>query len=192
MRRRVLVPVIVAAALGAVMGVPAAAAHTLVDPTTLTPPLKPFRVCFDDGQWVKCDTSGPTVFFENEPALDLSCGTAYLTGTEETKATRWYDEDLLLVERNAVDTLRGTLSLSPDGSGPTAEIAADFSWHEAFPVPGDLSSDVEVSHGNFVRIQGLGAVGMDAGTFREDGSFRGHAGEASPEADAAICDLLMA
>jgi hypothetical protein len=28
-------------------------AHTLVDPTSLTPPLKPFRVCFEDGPWEK-------------------------------------------------------------------------------------------------------------------------------------------
>ena len=40
--------------------------HTLVDPTTLTPPLKPFRVCDEDGPWVKCDTSGPTESYENQ------------------------------------------------------------------------------------------------------------------------------
>src|SRR5262245_54786387 len=112
MRRTVFVPVFLAAALCAAVAGPGASAHTLVDPTTLTPPLKPFRVCFDTGQWVKCDTSGPTVTFENEPALDLSCGTVHLTGTEEIRATRWYNEGLLLVERNAVDSLRGTVSLS--------------------------------------------------------------------------------
>src|SRR5262245_17093251 len=185
MRRIALVPLMAAATLVAAVAASPATAHTRVDPTTLTPPLKPFRVCWDDGQWVKCDTSGPTVVFDNEPGLELSCGVTYLTGTEEIKATRWYNEDLLLVERNAVDTLRGTVSLSPDGSGPIARIAADFSWHEAFPVPGDLDSDVEVSHGNFVRILGLGAIAMDAGTFKEDGSFWGHAGENSPEEDGA-------
>ena len=190
MRPTLLIPVI-AAAIAAPAGGPGASAHTLVDPTTLTPPLKPFRVCYDDGVRVKCDTSGPSIVYDHEPGLELSCGTVYLTGTEDTKAVRWYDADLLLVERNAVDTLRGTLSLSPDGSGPSAGIAADFSWHEAFPVPGDLDSDVEVSHGSYVRIQGLGAIGMDAGTFKEDGSFWGHAGEGSPETDAALCGLLV-
>jgi hypothetical protein len=188
MRPTRLVPVVLGALLAVVAG-PAASAHTLVDPTTLTPPLKPFRVCFEDGPWVKCDTSGPTVVHENEEAGELSCGTLYLTGTEDSKATRWY-QDLLLVERDAVYTMRGTWSLSPDGSGPRVEIAADISWHESFPVPGDLDSDVETSHGNFIRVLGLGAIGMDAGIFKDDGTFRGHAGENVPEEDGALCALL--
>lgn len=170
---------------------PAASAHTLVDPTTLTPPLKPFRICYEDGQWVKCDTSGVTTFV-NEPAgFDLSCGTVYLTATETTQSTRWYQGGLL-VERNATDSMRGSWSLSPDGTAPSVNIAADFSWHELFVVPGDLSSDVEVSHGNYIRVEGLGAIGMDAGSFPADGTFRGHAGENVAAEDPALCALLGA
>jgi len=176
-------------ALVALAAAPAVSAHTLVDPTTLTPPLKPFRICYEDGRWVKCDTSTVSEVV-NEPAgFDLSCGTVYVTLTESGKATRWYLGGLL-VERNAVDTMRGAWSLSPDGAGPTVRIAADFSWHEHFVVPGDLSSDVEVSHGNYVRVIGLGAIGMVSGTFKDDGTFRGMDMEDVPEKDGALCALL--
>jgi hypothetical protein len=177
------------AALVALAAAPAVSAHTLVDPTTLTPPLKPFRICYEDGPWVKCDTSTVSEVV-NEPAgFDLSCGTVYVSLTEAGMATRWYLNGLL-VERNAVDKMRGTWSLSPDGTGSTVTIAADFSWHEHFVVPGDLSSDVEVSHGNYVRIIGLGSIGMASGTFKADGTFRGMDMEDVPEKDAALCARL--
>ena len=184
--RLALAALTIVVALGAA---PAVSARTLVDPTTLTPPLRPDRICYEDGPWVKCDTSGVATH-DYEPAGELSCGTVYLTSTETTHATRWY-ANLLLVERNADYKMRGFWSLSPDGSGPTVEIAADFSWHEHFVIPGDLSSDVEVSHGSYIRVVGLGAIGADSGTFKADGTFRGHAGEDVPAEDPAVCRLLL-
>jgi hypothetical protein len=178
--------VLVAASL---IGAPTASAHTLVDPTTLTPPLKPFRICYEDGPWVKCDTSTVTSH-DFEPVGELSCGTVYLASTEGGHATRWY-ANLLLVERTSQYKMRGFWSLSPDGTRPTVEIASDFSWHEHFVIPGDLSSDVEVSHGSFIRVFGLGAIGADSGTFKADGTFRGHAGENVPAEDPAVCRLLL-
>ena len=180
-----------ALAVASLGGAPTVSAHTVVDPTTLTPPLKPFRVCYEDGQWVICDTSSVATFV-NEPAKELSCGTLYLTGTETLRATRWYNLDLLLVERAVQDEFRGSWSLSPDGSGPTVDTAANFSWREEFVVPGDLDSAVEVSHGSYVRVAGLGAIGMDAGTFKGDETFLGHAGEDIPAEDPALCQLLGA
>ena len=53
-----------------------------------------------------------------------------------------------------------------------------------------LSSDVEVSHGNSIRVAGFGAIGADSGIFKADGTFRGHAGEDDPAEDAAVCRLL--
>ncbi len=170
-------------------GASGASAHTRVDPTTLTPPLKPSRVCYEDGPWVKCDTSGVTSH-DYEPAGELSCGTVYVAATETTHSTRWY-ANLLLVERNGDYKMRGFWSLSRNGDGPTVEIAADFSWHEHFVIPGDLSSDVEVSHGSYIRVVGLGAIGADSGTFKADGTFRGHAGENVPAEDPAVCRLLL-
>ena len=191
MHRRTLALAVSALFIVALGAAPAASAHTRIDPTTLTPPLKAFRVCFQDGQWIRCDTSTDTVT-ENEPAGELSCGTIYLTMFETGNAERWYNLDRLLVERNATYNMRGSWSLSPDGTGPTVDIAANFSWHEHFPIPGDLDSDVEVSHGNYVRVIGLGSIGMASGQFRPDGSFRGFDGEDAPEKDAAVCRLLTA
>jgi hypothetical protein len=45
-------------------GAAPASARTLVDPTSLTPPLKPFRICYQLGPYVQCDTSG-NVTIEN-------------------------------------------------------------------------------------------------------------------------------
>ena len=59
--------VLAAASLGGASG---ASAHTRVDPTTLTPPLQPFRVCYQEGPWVNCDTSGVSSV-TNEAAFDL-------------------------------------------------------------------------------------------------------------------------
>jgi hypothetical protein len=89
MRSRRLQLAVAIAVLTSLGGATVTTAHTLVDPTTLTPPLKPFRVCYEDGPWVKCDTSGPTETTENEPIFDLPCGTIYETATYITHATRW-------------------------------------------------------------------------------------------------------
>jgi hypothetical protein len=188
MQRRHVSLAATALAVVALGWAPTVSAHTLVDPTTLTPPLRADRICYQDGAWVKCDTSAVNTL-ENEPAGELSCGTVFVTMTETINATRWYQAGLL-VERDATDHMRGFWSLSPDGGGPTVAIADDFSWHEQFTVPGDLSSDVEVSHGNYIRVAGLGAIGMDSGIFKADGTFRGHSGEGVPEEDPALCRLL--
>ena len=45
-RRPILAAIVMAVV--SLAGASSASAHTLVDPTTLTPPLKPFRVCFED------------------------------------------------------------------------------------------------------------------------------------------------
>ena len=114
MRSRRLLLIAAIAALTSLGGATITSAHTLVDPTTLTPLLLPFRVCYEDGPWVKCDTSG-TDTIENDPVFDLPCGTIYETATAIAHATRWY-ENLLLVERDATLRVRGTWSLSATGS----------------------------------------------------------------------------
>jgi hypothetical protein len=186
-RRLLLITAIVAiASLG---GASVTTAHTLVDPTTLTPPLKPFRVCYEDGPWVKCDTSGPTETYANQevPDFGLPCGSIYESATVTSHATRWY-VNLLLVERDAEQHVTGTWSLSPTGSGPTVAFAADNSWRETFLVPGDLSSDSEVFHGAF-RVPALGAGFHDAGIYLPDGAQHGHT-SFTDEAKAKLCELL--
>lgn len=190
-RRLLLITAIVAiASLG---GATVTTAHTLVDPTTLTPPLKPFRVCYEDGPWLKCDTSGPTESYENQeifdgPAFGLPCGTIYESATITSHATRWY-VNLLLVERDAEQHVTGTWSLSPTGSGPTVAFGGDDSHREVFLVPGDLSSSSDVAHGGFFRVPALGAGFHDSGIYFADGTQQGHT-SFTDEAKARLCDLL--
>src|SRR5712691_10621786 len=83
MKARPLFLIAAILAIASLVGASDASAHTRVDPTTLTPPLKPFRICFQAGPWVKCDTSTPTTSFENVAItdFDLPCGTIYQSGT---------------------------------------------------------------------------------------------------------------
>ena len=191
MRSRRLLLVAAIAALTSLGGATVVSAHTRVDPTTLTPPLQPFRVCYEDGPWVKCDTSGPTETYANREITDfgLPCGTIYESATVTSHATRWY-ENLLLVERDAQEHVAGSWSLSPNGAGPTVAFAADDNWHETFLVPGDLSSDSEVSHGSFLRVPALGAGFHESGIGMRDGTQHGHLDSFTDEAKARLCDLL--
>jgi hypothetical protein len=189
-RLLILVPVLV---LGAVAASPVAATHLRVDPTTLTPPLKPVRVCFEDGPWVKCDTSGPTETYANQentegPTFGLPSGTIYEIATITSHATRWY-VNLLLVVREGEEHADGTWSLSPTGSEPTVAFAADVSHREIFLVPGDVSSDSEVAHGSFIRVPALGAGFHDSGIYLTDGTQHGHT-SFTEDAKARLCDLL--
>ena len=185
--RRILV-VAAVTAIALLGGAGATSAQTLVDPTTLTPPLPAFRVCYEDGPWVKCDTSavGTT---SNEDTGDPGCGTVYLDSTDTRHATRWY-RDGLLVERIVQSQVRGTLSLSPTGTSKAVEFAEDLSWVERFLVPGDLSSDSETVHGNVLRIEGMRSLARDVGIWLPDGTHHGLF-SLGDEGDAALCALLV-
>lgn len=190
MRSRRLLLAAAIAALTSLGGATITTAHTRVDPATLTPPLLPFRVCYEDGPWVKCDTSGPTETYANQDVgFDFPCGTIYESATISSHATRWY-QNLLLVERDAQEHIDGTWSLSPTGSGPTVAFAADDSWHETFLVPGDQSSVSEVSHGSFLRIPALGADLHESGIGMADGTQHGHLNSFTDEAIARLCARL--
>jgi len=137
---------------------------------------------------VNCDTSGVS-YLTNEPIADLPCGTIYETSTDTRHATRWY-RDGLLVERIVQSKVRGTWTLSPTGASPTVAFTADLSWDERFLVPGDLSSDYEVSHGNFIRIDGMGSFERDAGIWLPGDEHHGLLTIFTPESDAKLCALL--
>jgi hypothetical protein len=186
-RLLILVPVLL---LGALAAGPVAATHIRIDPTTLTPPLKPFRVCYQDGPWVKCDTSGPTEIYANQENSDfgLPCGSIYESATVTSHATRWY-VNLLLVERDTEVHVVGSWSLSPTGSGPTVAFGGDFGYRETFLVPGDVSSDSEVAHGDGLRVPALGAGFHDSGIYFADGAQQGHT-SFTDEDKARLCDLL--
>ena len=147
MRRTRPILVVIALAIVSLGGAPGVSARSYVDPTTLTPPLKAFRVCWQLGPEVQCDTSGVTSI-ENLPTDDSACGQIYETSTEVSNSTRWY-RDGLIVRRAIQESVRGTWSLSPTGDGPTVAFMRDLSWDEHFAIPGDITSGVFNTRGRW-------------------------------------------
>ncbi len=148
-------------------------ARTLVDPTSLTPPLKPFRICYQQGPTVVCDTSGD-VTYENRETDVAPCGMIYQSAHEISNSTRFY-QDGLLVRRAVQEQITGTWSLSPTGAGPTVAWAVDDSWDDHFTVPGDIDSLVRVVRGSLLRVPALGSEMKASGVFIQDdsGDYRG-------------------
>jgi hypothetical protein len=189
-------PLVLAATLAIAMlgsaGI-ASAAQVQVDPTSLTPPLQPYRVCVLDGQSIRCDTSG-TGTVVNSPAFDLPCGTVYETGTDVRRAVRYYNLDKLLVERNAEEEYNGMWTLSPTGGGPSVQLRANDGWHEHFVIPGDLDSDSERAHGSFLHVISFGNVILEVGLYLPDGTHDGYKrvpfDGTDPEAEAKLCAAL--
>jgi len=151
--RPILVAIMLAiSSLSSATGV---SARTPVDPTSLTPPLKPFRVCWQLGPNVQCDTSGDT-FYENEPIGDFGCGVIYESAEERSNSTRTY-QDGLIVRRAVEEHDRGFWALSPTGAGPIVEFMRDSSWDERFMIPGDITSTDRTVRGASLRVPALGA-----------------------------------
>jgi hypothetical protein len=182
---------VVVAGLLIAASAPLAEARTLVDPTTLTPPLKPNRICYQLGPTVQCDTSGD-VTNENVEADELPCGLLYGSSHEVSNSTRFY-QDGLLVRRAVQEQITGTWSLSPIGAGPTVAWAVDDSWDDRFTVPGDVTSFVRIDRGSELRVPALGSVKHVSGMFWDDDSGR-YRGIFTNDDAAAIqlCSLLAA
>ena len=179
--------IVVIAALTNVAGV---SARTLVDPTTLTPPLKPFRICYELGPNVQCDTSGVT-FEPYGPADLLPCGQMYQTSTEISNSTRWY-RDGLIVRRAVQERVRGSWSLSRTGAGPTVDWSVDASWDQHFAVPGDIDSAGQDVRGVTLQSPQLGADMKEAGLYLSaEDITRGISTGSDPAGIAKLCDLLV-
>jgi hypothetical protein len=169
---RHLRPVAIGFAAVAIAGsiVPSAAlARTLVDPTTLTPPLNPSRICYQLGRDVECDFRGVTIT-NNEARDELPCGRLYETGKHVNNATRWY-QDGLLVRRAVQEQEAGTWSLSPTGEGPSVAWTKDSSLIDEFTIPGDIDSFVRFGHGLFLHVPSLGIDLHESGLSIDDGDI---------------------
>ena len=175
--------------IAALTNVAAVSARTPVDPTSLTPPLKPFRVCWQLGPYVQCDTSGDT-FVTNEPTDVAPCGQIYQTVEFKSHSTRWY-QDGLIIRRQVQEHDDGTWSLSPTGAGPTVAFQKDSSWDERFAIPGDINSGVTTVRGATLRVPALGVELREAGLFLVDGDHDGLFTTDDPIAAAELCDLLV-
>ena len=182
-------PVVVAVGLLIAASAPVAQARTLVDPTSLTPPLKPFRVCYELGPYVQCDTSGDT-FVENEPTDVAPCGQIYQTAEFKSHSTRWY-QDGLIIRRQVQEHDDGSWSLSPTGDGPTVAFSKDSSWDELFTVPGDITTGVTTTRGATLRVPALGVELREAGLFLVDGDHVGLFTSDDEIATDELCALLV-
>jgi hypothetical protein len=187
-RRPILLATLLAvSSLGLGSGV---SARELVDPTSLTPPLLPFRVCYQLGPTVQCDTSGD-VTYENRETDELPCGVLYQSGHEISNSTRFY-QDGLLVRRAVQEQITGTWSLSPTGAGPTVAWAVNDSWDDHFTIPGDIDSFVRVVYGSSLRVPELGSRMHQSGVFADDGSGTYRGISTNDDAAAlALCALLV-
>ena len=145
---------------------PGAAAGSSVDPSTLSPPPPPGATCQQDGRFVLCNT-----FVNEDPAGEqfdeLPCGWLYVNGPDRRLGTRWYEAGVL-VRRLVRQDVDQTLSLSPDGSGPTLKVTAHDSWW-------GLADGALAFHGNGVTISapGAGVLAHIAGYDDLDGNHHG-------------------
>ena len=169
----------------------AAAGHTSVDLSTLSPQPPEGSVCWSTGTAVRCDSTFDASYV-NEPAGDLPCGTLYATATDIRVATRWY-EGGLLVRRAVRQTASGIWTLSPTGVAPVVTFVSHTGWGETYLVPGDLSSNVGSQQGTdiLVRAPRGGVIvqvsGQTHGEDRFTGLFRV---PDDPAVAAALCEAL--
>jgi len=166
----------------------AALAGQPVDGSALTPPVLAGTPCYQDGRWVRCDTSNISSYTYGPTDIDLPCGTIYEAGVDDRHATRWY-EDGLLVKRSVQASFRGYWSLSPTGDAPRVGVYGDWNWWIRLEVHGDESTGVLTSHGNGLRVAGMRSLLRDTGIWLPDGTHHGLL-TFTDEAIDQLCDLL--
>jgi hypothetical protein len=154
-----------------------AATSKSVDPGALTPAPPPEIQpdCRADGRWIICHTT-QVVDLVGEPEFDLPCGTLYETSHDVRHGIRWYDAaDSVIVKRHVRKDVGGTVSLSPQGAGPTVDLTVHANWYDdRYADPLDLDSGVRNSHGEFtLRAPGFGVIAHIAGLDLSDGTHRG-------------------
>jgi hypothetical protein len=162
-----------------------------VEPSTLTPPPPDDARCHTAGAQTICDTV-LNFFPVNEPAFEAPCGTLYFTGTDLRNGLRFYNADGLLTRRHVTSQLRGTLSLSPTGEGPSLRMTGHMNWWNVWPVPGTEGDGVQTNRGVDIKVQGpgIGSGFMLAGNFPPDEPAHGHFTAFTDESLVLLCEAL--
>jgi hypothetical protein len=185
--RRLIHSLTLAVAIGG-LAVASVAAGAIVDPSTLTPEPPPGSTCVADGAWVRCDGSSVDVLV-NSPSLELPCGLTYETATDSRRRVAWY-RDGLLDHRSVHATYRGSVSLSSTGSGPSAGASGNWSWSVVYTTPGDDSTGILMSHGNQLRVDGMGRSFRITGVFKDNDAIHHGLFTFDDESMQALCELL--
>jgi hypothetical protein len=154
-----------------------ASAAKIVDPSALTPDPAVTGAeaeCQADGQWIICHTT-LTIEMINRPLVDfpeVPCGTIYETSIDTRAGIRWYNAgDSVIVKRHVTQSLEGSWSLSPDGTGPTVTLKGSGNWYDAdYADPNDIDSGTGASHGELtLRAPGYGTIAHIAGLDTPEG-----------------------
>ena len=198
---------IVALGCAAVLLTPASAIagqNDSVDPAIMQPGLNPAFApwdCWRTGTGITCEGHLNDAWTNAEWGLVCDGRPVYTTGTEDRVLVRHGDEDGIgLWSRSHVE-IRETLSLQPDGSGPTLNAVGLWAEHFDYPTPGDMATRVERDTGLVMRVNGpgVGLVLHDVGAVTvdiEDNVFSSHGQHPLYEdfeaAFAKVCDAFEA
>jgi hypothetical protein len=168
MHRRIAIFFALALGLGT-PGLALAGRLTAVDPLTMTPPLNatfaPWS-CWRNGTGIICDGERLITWENADTGLTCDGRTVYGTGYEYRRQRRYGDENGLALVTIQHFSGRDTISLQPDGSGPTISGGGTFKEEFRYGVPGDLSTRTDRYSGVDVRYNapGYGLVFHDTGT----------------------------
>ena len=101
-------------------------------------------------------------------------------------------QDGLLTRRHVTSQLRGTLSLSPTGEGPSLRMTSHMNWWNVWPVPGTEGDGVQTNRGVDIKVQGpgIGSGFMLAGNFPPDEPAHGHFTAFTDESLVLLCEAL--
>jgi hypothetical protein len=133
-----------------------------VDPAIMQPSLNasfgPWD-CWRTGTGIVCDGARTLAWEGAETGFICEGRPVYSTGTDERTQRRFGDEAGLALRTIQRVSIRETLSLSADGSGPSLQGVGQFTERFEYLIAGDLSSRTDTFTGIDVRVTGAG-VGL--------------------------------
>ena len=167
MVRRTVVTVLCALSMAAPAVVSAGRGDS-VDPLLMTPPLNnTFEwSCFRTGGGIVCDGERLLTWENADYGITCDGRPFYSTGYEHRTQRRFGDANGLALVTIQHFMGRDTISMQPDGSGPTISGGGTFKEEFRYAIPGDLSTRTDRYSGVDVRYNapGYGLVFHDTGT----------------------------
>ena len=133
-----------------------------VDPAFMQPALNPTFApwdCWRTGTGIVCDGARALAWEGAETEFACDGQPVYSTGTDDRTLRRFGDVNGLGLHTTGHADIRETLSLTPDGSGPTLQGIGQFTEHFEYAIPGDLSTRTDRFTGIDVTVTGAG-VGL--------------------------------
>jgi hypothetical protein len=136
-----------------------------VDPTGMQPGLNPAFApweCWRNATGIRCEGHVRDAWTNVEWGLVCDGRPVFTTGTQNVDSVRHGDDNGLALWTQSNAQIQETLSLQPDGSGPTLRAVMQEAEHFDYSTPGDVSTRSEKDTGVYMRITGAG-VGLVLG-----------------------------